>query len=146
MKKINEFSLEQHEGEYNTWPLQSMLLRHGQPTGLYLPGYELLHQFVMVDGLYFFITDWDCPFEEMTHFILVSPSMKKLAWRQLGGMYQSFLLCHLEVLDQHRLHTYFADDRTYDIQIRPWGIPFIYPRISLKRGPDEAWPAKPASG
>jgi hypothetical protein len=45
MNSISRLALEQHEGPYEKWPLRSRLFLDGKPTGLSLPGYDLLHQF-----------------------------------------------------------------------------------------------------
>ncbi len=75
MDAISRFTLEQHDGPYETWPLRSRLFLDGEPTGISLPGYALLHQFETSNG-YVLVTDYDCPFEEITNFILVSKQLR----------------------------------------------------------------------
>src|SRR5687768_8225119 len=98
MTFVNEFSLQKHEGPYKTWPLKSRLFRNGQPTTLSLPGYSLLHQFLIEDG-FLFITDYNCPMEEITEFTWCDSSLRRTSSRSVGWPYESFLLDRLEALD-----------------------------------------------
>jgi hypothetical protein len=72
MVPVKRFALEQQEGPYEKWPLQSGLFVDGQLSGLSLPGYVLLHQFETPYG-YILVTDCDCPFEEFTYFTIAEP-------------------------------------------------------------------------
>ena len=99
MKPINRFTLEKHDGPYEKWPLRSCLFLDGKPTDLSLPGYELLHQFETSDG-YILITDYDCPFEEITNFAFISKHLRLISCRWLGWMYETFLLERIEWIDE----------------------------------------------
>jgi hypothetical protein len=109
MKKIDIFSLQTHSGEYATWPLKTQLLMHGAATATYLPGYEILHQFLLDAGEYLLITDWDCPFEEAKEFVLLSATLSILSKRKLGVPYGSFLLMGVQVLDAKNLMLDFGN-------------------------------------
>jgi hypothetical protein len=132
MKPVSCFSLENHSGQYETWPLRTRLLRDGMPTSTLLPGYSLLYQFEIADG-YLFVTDWDCPFEESTNFILVNKAFRVLSSRSIGAPYSSWMLVHLRCIDQNRCEADFGDGDTWLITIRPWGIPYLLSRIRLDR-------------
>jgi hypothetical protein len=136
MNAISRFSLESHAGPYEKWPLKSRLLLDGSPTGTSLAGYCLLHQFETADG-YFLVHDWDCPFEEMTHFTLLDRKLRVLSSRALGGPYASWLLTGFQAIDDSHFEAMFGDDR-WNITIRPWGIRTLYPRITLRRIPKTA--------
>jgi hypothetical protein len=82
MNIINRFSLERHHGAYEEWPLRTRLYFDGKPTKVRVPGYSILHQFQIPLG-YLLVTDCDCPFEETTSFILVSPTLRLLSFRML---------------------------------------------------------------
>ena len=131
MKAISKFSLERHSGPYDKWPLKSRLLIEGKLTGTSLPGYSLLHQFEVSDG-YFLVHDWDCPFEEMTHFTLLDRELCVLSSRCLGAPYASWLLTDFRATDDRHFEAVFGDDR-WQITVRPWGIRYFYPRIVLQR-------------
>jgi hypothetical protein len=103
MHSITRFTLEQHAGPYEKWPLWSRLLLDGERTGVSLPGYALLHQFEIPDG-FVFATDCDCPFEEVTCFSFVSKQLRLLSRRWLGCMYESFLLERIEWIDERHFH------------------------------------------
>lgn len=131
MIPIDRFSLEQHAGEYKDWPLRTRVLLDGQPTDLFIPGYVLLHQFA-VDDEYLLVADCDCPFEEATTFALVSPDLRLLSRRTLMVMYDSFLLTGLEWTAPRQLVASF-DDFHVRVTLRRRGIPYLWPRISIRR-------------
>jgi hypothetical protein len=132
MKPISLFSLERHAGPYERWPRRSRLLMDGVPTPVSLPGYSMLHQFEGVGG-YFFVTDWDCPFEESTHFTLVGPAFRVLSSRFVGAPYASWLLRELRVTGSDGFEAVFGEQEKWLVAIRRWGIPFVFPRIRLQR-------------
>lgn len=136
MKPISRFSLESHDGPYESWPLRSRLLADGAPTPVTLPGYVLVHQYETEDG-YLLVTDYDCLFEEATCFTLVSRDLRVLASREIGAPYRSFLLTGLEWIDARRLVASFSQVRMR-ITLRPSGIPLLRPRLQVRRLPDAA--------
>ncbi|MBB4636710.1 hypothetical protein [Longimicrobium terrae] len=131
MIPIDRFSLEQHAGEYKDWPLRTRVLVDGQPTELFIPGYVLLHQFAVDDG-YLLVSDYDCPFEEATVFALVSPDLRLLSRRTVGVAYNTFLLTGLEWTGPRELIASF-DDFHVRVTLRRRGIPYLWPRISIRR-------------
>lgn len=132
MIPIHRFSLEKHAGEYKHWPLLTRVLADGRPADLRIPGYVLLHQFEMDDG-YLLVTDYDCPFEEATVFVLVSRGMRTLARRTVGVMYDSVVLTGLEWASPRELVATFNDGVPMRVTIRRRGIPYLWPRISIRR-------------
>ena len=121
----NRFALETHDGPYESWPAKSRLIVDGVMTDNRLPGYTLLHQFLLDDG-YLVVTDYDCPFEECTNFILLDTKFKTRATRSLGVPYGSFLLQKIERSDDtHFIATFYTDDR--------WSLTIQGKRLSLKR-------------
>lgn len=132
MKRSTRFSLEKHDGPYESWPLRTRLLADGQPTRVRLGGYVLLHQFEVEDG-YLLVTDYDCPFEEMTVFTLLSSELRVLSARTVGAPYNTFLLTRLEWMDPRHLVAWFGSDSPMRVTLRPWGIPVVRPRIGIAR-------------
>jgi hypothetical protein len=128
----HRFALEQHGGAYENWPLRSRLVVDGVVRDAAVPGYQLLHQFELPDG-YFLVTDFDCPHEEATNFVLLSRSMDVLATRSLGAMYSSFLLDTLSWIDSRQLTATFYDQDHWRIRILNPALPFMRWRISAKR-------------
>jgi hypothetical protein len=90
MKSISRFALEKHDGPYETWPLRSRLTLDGKPTDISLPDYTLLHQFETSNG-YILVTDYDCPYEEITNFALISKQLRLQSCRWFGWMYENIL-------------------------------------------------------
>ncbi|MFC0350509.1 hypothetical protein [Undibacterium danionis] len=132
MKPIANFSLEQHIGPYETWPLRTRLDYDGVSTMTKIPGYQLQHQFAVKQG-YLLITDWDCPFEEATSFILLNHDFRILSWRRLSLPYASFLLDQITLIDDKQLQLTFFQDDHWLLTVRAWGLPFVYPRLKLQR-------------
>ena len=128
MMPIDRFSLETHEGPYEKWPVKSRLFLDGQPTRIKLPGYQLLCQYETADG-YILITDYDCPFEESTHFALVSKTLRLKSCRMVGWMYETYILARVEWQDERRFTAFIHGGRPWRFTIRSWGIPYIRPRL-----------------
>jgi hypothetical protein len=120
---ITRFALEQHQGPYETWPSTSLLYVDGVASGLKLPGYQLRYQFEVADG-FLLVTDFDCPYEETTCFILLSRQMKVLARRRIGAMYNSFLVDKIEWTHDDEMIATFCTDV-------PWRIQIKRPRFSV---------------
>jgi hypothetical protein len=131
MKPINRFALAKHAGPYETWPLRSRLYLDGEPTGIYLPGYALLHQFETPNG-YILVTDYDCPYEEITNFALVSRQLRLQSCRWIGWMYETFLLERIEWIDERTFTAFFCGNLRCRLTVRSWGIPYIRPRLKLQ--------------
>ena len=132
MQHTDRFSLEQHPGPYEKWPLRSRLLADGRPTETRVRGYVLLHQFQVDEG-WLLVTDHGCPFEEATVFTLLDRDLRVLSARWLGAAYGTFLLTGLTWTDPRILVARFGDDYAVRVTLRPWGIPFLRPRLAMKR-------------
>jgi len=130
--RVDHFELAKHEGPYASWGGKSDLLLGGRKTGLRLDGYQLLHQIECSAG-YLFVTDYDCPFEEMTWFTLVSPTFKRLSYRWFEAPYASCILTDLVLLKDGGINFVLDGGGPHNLAIRRWGIPFLFPRISIKR-------------
>lgn len=135
MDTTNRFSLERHQGEYENWPLRTRLYVDGNPTKTHVPGYSPLHEYQTPSG-YLLITDYDCPFEEATSFILLSHDFRLLSYRTLSVPYGSFNLDRVELINNCCFWAVFYENDYWLVTIRPWGIPFLRPRITLRRVKD----------
>ena len=131
MKPITRFELEKHDGPYETWPLRSRLSLDGKPTDISLPGYTLLHQFETSNG-YILVTDYDCPYEEITSFALISKQLRLQSCRWLGWMYETFLLERIEWIDDRTFTAFFCGNLCCRLTVRSWGIPYVRPRLKLQ--------------
>lgn len=132
METISRFSLETHSGPYEKWPLRSIVLVDGSTTETRVPGYILLYQFKTPFG-YLLITDYDCPFEEATSFSLLGLSNNLVSHRTLRVPYGSFNLERIEWRDDMTAEVIFVEGDRWLLTLRPWGIPFLRPRIQLMR-------------
>ena len=108
------------------------LLDNDEPTRARLTGHYLRYQFELAAG-FLLITDFDCPFEESTHFSLVSRNYEVLSRRALGAMYCSFVIQWLSWHDATHLQINFYQNLHWRLRVRPWGIPFLHPRLGLRR-------------
>jgi hypothetical protein len=132
MTPIKRFTLERHHGPYKEWPTHSRLFLDGKCIGISLPGYELLHQFETSHG-YILVTDYDCPFEEITNFALISKDLCLLSCQCLGMLFGSFLLDRIEWIDERTFIAVLYGEMRWRFTIRSWGIPFIRPCLKMKR-------------
>ena len=91
MRLINSFTLVQHLGEYEQWPLATEVLLDGQASGKQIPGYVIEAQYAH-DNYYLLVTSWDCPFEEAQTFVLLSHDLSVLDKKTIGAAYSSIWL------------------------------------------------------
>ncbi len=137
MIRINRYELEKHDGPYDSWGGKSDLLLNGVKTGVRLSGYQLLHQIETPEGV-LFITDYDCPFEEVTWFTLVTHEMQVISHRWFGAPYATFLLDDLVLLKSGAINFVLFCGGPYQLTIRKWGVPYLFPRMRFKRiAPDK---------
>ena len=132
MKPVERFTLETHDGPYESWPSRTHVLVDGVRCDLAISGYVLLRQFEM-PAAYLLVTDYDCPFEEAVTFTLMSKDpLKVRAQRTVGAMYAS---CHLDDItwsdDRHFSATFVDIDGRCDFKIRDRSVPFILPRLGM---------------
>ena len=126
MNRAGSFSLENHPGPYEKWPGSSRLLLGGKSIGLDLPGYALRFQTQLTFG-HLFVSDYDCPYEELTSFLLVSSDFRIVSRRFLLGV----LFRSMERTDDRQWVIEFHESPRYKLTLRSWGIPYLYPRLGL---------------
>jgi hypothetical protein len=132
MQTTTRFALERHEGAYERWPVNSRLFVDGQASAVRVPGYTLLHQYTLADG-HLLVTDFDCPYEEATSFVLLDRKSRLLCCRTLSIPYGSYNLEHFEWLDDRNARVGFWGNDRWLLTIRDWGIPILRPRLRLGR-------------
>ena len=138
MKEIKRFALLPHAGSYETWGERSQLIFDGKPTSTTVPGHQLLRQYEVPMG-YLLATDFNCPYEEQTHFLLLDHRFRVLSDRVLGvpalsvASNGSYLLKDIEWLDDwHFLTIPYGDaGEKWHFTIRRHGIPFLYPQLKM---------------
>ena len=131
---IDRFALQTHPGPYQSWPGHSRLIVDGELLRTAVPGYVLLRQFALPDG-YLLITDFDCPFEESTSFVLLNAQLWVLSHRTLGGMYASYLLKRVRWVNERELIANFIEHGDWRLTIRARSVPYLRPRLALRREP-----------
>jgi hypothetical protein len=124
MQAIAGFSLEQHDGPYEKWPLRSRLFHEGRDTGARVPGYVIEAQYQCAQG-YLLILSYDCPYEEANDFVLLGPDYRRLASRRLGAPFGSCLIeSHHPVAADALVLRYFRE---------------VYFHLSIRRGRLWGW-------
>lgn len=129
---VDRFDLQSHTGPYQSWPGRSRLIVDRQLIGTAIPGYVLLRQYALPDG-YLLITDFDCPFEESICFALLNLKLQLVSHRTLGGMYTSYLLKRVQWQNERELVASFIDRSDWRLSIRPWSVPYLWPKLSLTK-------------
>lgn len=115
---IDSFTLAQHDGPYERWPLTTPLLLDGVPTGQRVPGFVIegqyrWHEFVLL------INSWDCPFEESYDFLLLDAGHRVVARASLGVPYDTFLLHAHWPIDDTSLRLHFHERDCYTLSVQP---------------------------
>ena len=129
--EITTFSLEVHEGPYESWPAKSKLLADGAWTGERVPGCSIERQYTC-DRHYLLVTSYDCPFEESQNFLLLDSRFRVVAKRFLGAPYDTFVLMDARPTGDRTIELVFAGDSTWYLEIRPPSS-WHGPRLSLRR-------------
>jgi hypothetical protein len=98
-----------------------------------LPGYVLLHQFETLDWSVL-VTDYDCPYEEITNFAFIgNQPLRLISCRRLGWMYEIFLLVYIGWIDERTFIAVIGgSDHCWRLSIRSWSIPYIRPHLKLQ--------------
>jgi hypothetical protein len=139
MRRIERFTLLADTEHPDDWPLESLLIADGETTPTRVPGVEILEQFEIIAG-YLLVTDYDCPFEETFHFILLDHNLRTVARRSLGARFsfvpdgRVHLLQELRWEDDWNFVVILTDSsERWRFTIRRFGIPFLHPRLAISR-------------
>lgn len=116
--EITDFSIEQHQGDYESWPLKSRLFYQGQYTGSKVPGFVIERQY-RYKNHYLLILSYDCPFEEANEFILLDQKFKLLAKKSLCVPYESFLIEDVKIHGDNELIIKYYDESYMRLMIQP---------------------------
>lgn len=115
--------------------MRSRLWVDGTPTRVKVPGYNLIGQCELAAGQ-LLVTDLDCPFDETTFFLLLSPR-----WRVRSCTSLRHLLVRSVVpVGPDEVEVSFFGDRHLPrrLGLRRHSIPFLLPKL--------AWRATPPAG
>jgi hypothetical protein len=139
MRRIERFTLLAQTDYPGDWPLESLLIADGEATQTHVPGVEILEQFEIIAG-YLLVTDYDCPFEETFHFILLDHDLRPVARRSLGARFsfvpdgRVHLLQELRWEDDWNFVVILTDSpERWRFTIRKFAIPFLHPRLGISR-------------
>lgn len=117
----------------------SFLLRDGHRTGTLVPGVEIVKQYAVRNSCYLLITDYDDPWEEITELVLLDQGSHVLAKQRLGSIgtafaHKTYAVKDIEWLNEDEFVTVPREtaEGYYCCVIRPFGLPFFYPRIQIK--------------
>lgn len=120
--------------------LRSRLLVDRTPAATWLPGRRLVRQFITVAG-HLLITDFDCPCDETTSIILLDERFRAVSWRSMGTLFSllpvvdaTFRVRSVRWADPHHfaVHGDHEED-SFAFTIRRQHIPFLYPRLGMRR-------------
>ncbi len=137
VRPIHRYSLEPHDGPYDSWPLTSRLLLDGKPTDARIPGHYIEAQYESPTG-HLVVTSYECPFEESNSFVLLNGSLEVVARAELGVPYGSFLLHEHWPVDESTLTLHYHEDLFYRLSVvQPSGWLRASPRLKLRR--ERAW-------
>jgi hypothetical protein len=136
---VNNFSFAERENDQYRLESRSRLFVDGTPTDTWIPGLSIIRQFEIPIG-YLLVTDYDCPFEEITNFILLTREHQIASRKSIGPSALSFapniscLLEHIEWKDSAHFTVNFEGQQDeWHFTIRDRGIPVIYPMLKMVR-------------
>ncbi len=123
IEKTAQFSLEQHNGAYETWPRLSRLFSNGADTHRSITGYQIEAQYTC-DASYLLITSMDCMFEESNHFFLLDRQFNTIATKNLIPFYNTYLIMGHWPLADNAIRLHYHDDTFYTLSIKARAIWF----------------------
>jgi hypothetical protein len=139
MKRIERFTLLAHTGDPDTWPLDSQLIADAERTSTRIPGIEILEQFEIIAG-YLLVTDYDSPFEETFHFVLLDHELRIVSSRSLGTRLSFVPDGRVHLLEElrweddwHFVVTLTESPGHWRFTIRRFNIPFLHPKLDVTR-------------
>ncbi len=130
MEKIENFSLEEHEGEYETWPEKTNLIKDGKETGKQITGYVIEYQFKF-ENYYFLVTSYDCMFEEQCDFILLDDKYKTIARKTLFPWCSSWIVYSYEYIGNKEFIFTFIENYKLKVKLAPEKF-FFWKRMNIK--------------
>ena len=116
MNIINKFSLQKHDGKYESWPLKSSLYYCGEELGVEIPGYVIDKQFELADYFLLFIS-WDCPFEEACEVYVLNKLKKIVSSYGFNASYNSYNLLTVTELSKNHYKLIFSELDHFELVI-----------------------------
>lgn len=136
MNQTNRFSYGPIKNSGETDEQHIALWVDGKPSLTVLPGQEIIRQYEVESG-FLLLTDYDSPYEEITHAVLLDKSFQIVCSRQIGHNFMpwtTFLLDGTEWLDPGRLLVHSSTTHSsFEIRIRSRGLARIWPRLSIRK-------------
>ncbi len=74
MKSIDKFTIQEHDGKYEDWPLKSSLYFDGEAINLKVSGFVIEKQFELAN-YFLLLINWDCPFEEGCEIVVLNKNL-----------------------------------------------------------------------
>lgn len=141
MKPCTLFSLAPLSQEERQHATESQLIISGLPSTTKIPGITLLHQYEVPNG-YLLITDYDTPWEENIEVVLLNRNFKRVSSCTPNFFFFSvlpvvfFWLSKVDWINERTLVVHSSGpDISYEIFIRSWGIPYLWPRLRARKLP-----------
>lgn len=116
MNIINKFTLQEHDGEYESRPLKSFLYYCGEALGVKVSGYVIDRQFELEDYFLLFI-NWDCPFEEGCEIIVLNKVKKVVGSYSFNALYNSYKLNTVAELSKNHYKLTFNELDCFEVTI-----------------------------
>lgn len=119
----DKFSIQQHEGKYEDWPLKSSLYYDAEDIKLKVPGFVIEKQFEL-SNYFLLLLNWDCPFEEGCEIIVLNKSYKVVGSHSFTPFNNSYLLSSIKELSLNHYKLVFNDADCFTLTI-------TYPKQTL---------------
>jgi hypothetical protein len=132
--EIDCFSLGKHDGPYEKWPEKSMLFKNGKYTNHEVPGYFIERQF-QFEEFYFFVTSYNCIFEEQCSFVLLDKKNHKVIAKKelIPWYYSSWNLDSHTYLGNNKFIFTFNKDYPINVTLFPHRKGWFARRIVIQK-------------
>lgn len=113
---IDNFSIEAHEGDYDNWPLKSVLYFNGEKLNVKVSGYVIEKQYEL-PNYFLLLINWDCPYEEGCEIVVLSKAFKIVVNCSFTPFYHSYLLTSFSELSSNQYKLVFNDSDCFELTI-----------------------------
>ena len=116
MISINKFTLPKHEGNYEDWPLKSVLYYDGKALNVKVRGFVIEEQFELPE-YFLLLMNFDCPYEEACEVAVLNKQFKLVGTYIFSTFYGSYLFNQISERSKNCYEMMFHGPQYFELTI-----------------------------